>query len=210
MHLLINSSVMLATGVLTTINPHFRQGEPYWHIFLIWIFNYSVVPHQIRVKLGTRPDRFIQLQRGSRVLCSPWNLPELKSVKIRKQTKAQRIIRQHELRFSGVRFLLLQIANAEKSCLLKKKKGGEEKVEETVATDRQVGKMRMRVISLTEEPELRYRELEALVLTHIQPLPWQHLHTFLYVPTVLLCGSCFLTHHYPPLSSVSGVEKRIS
>lgn len=67
--------------------------------------------------------------------------------------------------------MLLQIANAEKSCLLKKKKGGEEKVEETVATDRQVGKMRMRVISLTEEPELRYRELEALVLTHIQPLP---------------------------------------
>lgn len=54
---------------------------------------------------------------------------------------------------------------------LKKKKGGEEKVEETVATDRQVGKMRMRVISLTEEPELRYRELEALALTHIQPLP---------------------------------------
>lgn len=52
-----------------------------------------------------------------------------------------------------------------------KKKGAEEKVEETVATDRQVGKMRMRVISLTEEPELRYRELEALVLTHIQPLP---------------------------------------
>lgn len=42
-HLLINSSVgvhiMSATGVLTTINPHFRQGEPYWHIFLIWIFN---------------------------------------------------------------------------------------------------------------------------------------------------------------------------
>lgn len=44
-------------------------------------------------------------------------------------------------------------------------------MEETVATDRQVGKMRMRVISLTEEPELRYRELEALALTHIQPLP---------------------------------------
>lgn len=48
-HLLINSSVgariTSATGVLTTINPHFRQGEPYWHIFLIWIFNYSVVPH---------------------------------------------------------------------------------------------------------------------------------------------------------------------
>lgn len=73
-HLLINSSVgariMLATGVLTTINPHFRQGEPYWHIFLIWIFNYSVVPHQIIVKLGTRPDRFMQLQRGSGVLRS--------------------------------------------------------------------------------------------------------------------------------------------
>lgn len=67
--------------------------------------------------------------------------------------------------------MLLQIANAENSGLLKKKKEGEEKVEETVATDRQVGKMRMRVISLTEEPELRYRELEALVLTHIQPFP---------------------------------------
>lgn len=73
-HLLINSSVgahiMSATGVLTTINPHFRQGEPYWHILLIWIFNYSVVPHQIIVKLGTRPERFTQLQRRSRVLCS--------------------------------------------------------------------------------------------------------------------------------------------
>lgn len=73
-HLLINSSVgariMSATGVLTTINPHFRQGEPYWHIFLIWIFNYSVVPHQIMVKLGTRPERFTQLRRRSRVLCS--------------------------------------------------------------------------------------------------------------------------------------------
>lgn len=56
-HLLINSGVgahiMSATGVLTTINPHFRQGEPYWHILLIWIFNYSAVPHQIIVKLGT-------------------------------------------------------------------------------------------------------------------------------------------------------------
>ncbi len=73
-HLLINSSVgahiMSATGVLTTINPHFRQGEPYWHVFLIWIFNYTVVPHQIIVKLGTRPERFTQLHRRSRVLCS--------------------------------------------------------------------------------------------------------------------------------------------
>lgn len=71
-HLLINSSVgahiMSATGVLTTINPHFRQGGPYWHIFLIWIFNYSVVPHQIIVKPGTRPERFTQLQLRSRVL----------------------------------------------------------------------------------------------------------------------------------------------
>lgn len=72
--LLINSSAgacaTSATGVLTTINPHFGQGEPYWHIFLIWIFNYSVVPHQIIVKLGTQPDRFTQLQRRSRVSCS--------------------------------------------------------------------------------------------------------------------------------------------
>lgn len=73
-HLLINSSVgariMVATGVLTTINPHFREGEPYWHIYLIWIFNYTVVPHQIMVKLGTGPERFTQLKRRSRVLCS--------------------------------------------------------------------------------------------------------------------------------------------
>lgn len=67
-HLLINSSVgahiTSATGVLKTINPRSRQGEPYWHIFLIWIFNYSEVPHQIRVKLGTGPEIFTQLQRG--------------------------------------------------------------------------------------------------------------------------------------------------
>lgn len=65
----------------------------------------------------------------------------------------------------------------------------------------------MRKSNIAEEPEPPSRELEALVLTHIQPLLWQHLHTFLYVPTVLLCGSCFLARHYPPLSSVSGIEK---
>lgn len=67
--------------------------------------------------------------------------------------------------------------------------------------------MRMRVIS--SRSQSCDRELEALVLTHIQPFPWQHLHTFLYVPTVLLCGSCFLSRHYPPLSSMSGIEKRL-
>lgn len=65
----------------------------------------------------------------------------------------------------------------------------------------------MRKSNIAKEPEPPSRELEALVLTHIQPLLWQHLHTFLYVPTVLLCGSCFLARHYPPLSSVSGIEK---
>lgn len=65
----------------------------------------------------------------------------------------------------------------------------------------------MRKSNIAEEPEPPSRELEALVLTHIQPLLWQHLHTFLYVPTVLLCGGCFLARHYPPLSSVSGIEK---
>lgn len=82
-HSLINSSVgahiMSATGVLTTINPHFRQGEPYWHIFLIWIFNYSVVPHQITAELGTRPERFFAITTQIRSLRFPWNLPELKS-----------------------------------------------------------------------------------------------------------------------------------
>lgn len=82
-HSLINSSVgahiMSATGVLTTINPHFRQGEPYWHIFLIWIFNYSVVPHQITAELGTRPERFFAITKQIKSLMFPWNLPELKS-----------------------------------------------------------------------------------------------------------------------------------
>lgn len=67
------------------------------------------------------------------------------------------------------------------------------------------GKMRMRLILRREKPEL-----EAPVLTHIQPSLWQHPHTFLTVPVVLLCGSSFLTHHYPPLSSVSAAGERIS
>lgn len=80
-------------------------------------------------------------------------------------------------------------------------------VKETAGTDEQCsgGKMRMRLILWSEEPEL-----EAPVLTHIQPSLWQHPHTFLYVPAVLLCGSSFLTHHYPPLSSVSAAGERIS
>lgn len=105
-HLLINSSVgahiTSATGVLTTINPHFRQGEPYWHIFLIWIFNYSVVPHQIIAKLGTRPERFTQLQHRSRVLCSPEIWQSQNHISAAKQTTTLRITWQHELKFNGL------------------------------------------------------------------------------------------------------------
>lgn len=82
----VGARITSATGVLTTINPHFSQGEPYWHVFLIWIFNYAAVPHQITAKLGTWPERHRQLQHTSRVLCSP----EICSIPLVTKNKARR------------------------------------------------------------------------------------------------------------------------
>lgn len=66
------------------------------------------------------------------------------------------------------------------------------------------GTMRMRAISV--EPKLR---CTLLLFWHTSSLSHDNICTFLCVTTALLCGSCFLTRHYLPLSSMSGAERRI-